>query len=297
MPTPWLRLTVAGLAMLPALLAHSPAALAAELVVTYPADATADDTGSNDLLEILRLALEKTAPDFGTFLLRPAKQRMAEARYLRELQNGGAINIAWSATSAEKEAALLPLRIPLRKGVLGYRVALISKENQAKISQVKSLADLKQLTIGQAADSVDVKLYQANGFTVVTAKYDDLLKMTNAGKIDLFPRSIREGFAEQERHAKENPNLAVEKSLLIYYPWPYYFFFNKADTALHKRIDVGIRRMMRDGSFEAIFTKYNGKAIALANFNGRTIYRLKNDQLPKETPYADSTLWFNPGGQ
>lgn len=117
------------------------AAHGAALKVTYPVNETAGDTRFNDLMEILQTALEKTTSEFGPFELEASKQKMNEERYLAELQKGQVINIAWSSTSTEKEAALLPLRIPLRKGILGYRVALISKENQAKIDQVKSLAD------------------------------------------------------------------------------------------------------------------------------------------------------------
>jgi ABC-type amino acid transport substrate-binding protein len=273
------------------------AAHGAALKVTYPVNETAGDTRFNDLMEILQTALEKTTPEFGPFELEASKQKMNEERYLAELQKGQVINIAWSSTSTEKEAALLPLRIPLRKGILGYRVALISKENQAKIDQVKSLADLKKLTIGQGTGWGDVKLYEANGFSVTTAKYADLFKMTSSGKFDLFPRGISEAFAEYEQHAKSEPNLTVEKNMLIYYPWPYYFFFNKNDVALQKRIETGIRKMIKDGSFDAIFKKYNGKAIEQANFKGRKIYRIKNDLLPKETPYNDTSLWFNPSAQ
>ncbi|HEU4778193.1 MAG TPA: transporter substrate-binding domain-containing protein [Telluria sp.] len=299
-PLPFPRngtLAVRSLALSLALMAGIPGAQAAGVKVTYPANETAGDTRFNDLMEILQGALEKTTAEFGPYELGASKQKMNEERYLSELKAGQSVNIAWSSTSVEKEADLLPLRIPLRKGILGYRVALIAKDRQARIDQVQSLADLKKLTIGQGTGWGDVKLYEANGFNVTTAKYDELFKLTSAGKFDLFPRGISEAFAEQEHQSKSNPNLVVEKNMLIYYPWPYYFFFNKADTALQKRIDTGIRKMMKDGSFDAIFKKYNGKAIEQANFKGRKIYRLKNDMLPKETPYGDTALWFNPSAQ
>lgn len=280
-----------------ALVLYAPGAHGAGIKVTYPANETAGDARFNDLMEILQAALEKTTAEFGPFELAPSKQKMNEERYLNELKNGQIVNIAWSSTSIEKESSLLPLRIPLRKGILGYRVALVSKENQAKIDQVQSLNDLKKLTIGQGTGWGDVKLYEANGFNVTTAKYDDLFKMTGAGKFDLFPRGISEAFAEYEQHAKSEPNLTIEKNMLIYYPWPYYFFFNRSDTALQKRVEAGIRKMIKDGSFDAIFKKYNGKAIEQANFKGRKIYRIKNELLPKETPYSDTSLWFNPSAQ
>jgi hypothetical protein len=275
----------------------STAALGAGLKVTYPANETAGDTRFNDLMEIMRTALEKTTGEFGPFELEASSEKMNEERTLGELKNGKVVNIAWSSTSSDKEQDLLPIRIPLRKGILGYRVALIQADKQAEIDKITTLAELKKLTIGQGTGWGDVKLYESNGFNVTTAKYDDLFKMTATGRFDLFPRGISEAFAEQERNVKANPNLVVEKNILIYYPWPYYFFFNKSDAALQKRMEAGIRKMIKDGSFDTIFKKYNGKAIAQANLKGRKIFRIKNNLLPKETPFEDPSLWFNPVSQ
>ncbi len=118
--------------------------------------------------------------------------------------------------------------------------------------------------------------------------------MTAYKRFDLFPRGINEIFSEFALHSKENPTLAIEKNLLIYYPWPYYFFFNKDDDALKKRIELGLRKMIKDGSFDAIFIKYNGDAIKQANLPGRRLIQINNYLLPKETPLDDATLWFHP---
>lgn len=267
---------------------------AAGITVVYPANEMASDNRYNDLLEILKMALEKTAPEFGPFELGPSDLIMTEARYLFELKNGKHTNIAWSSTSVEKETELLPLRIPLRKGILGYRVAFTSKSKQAKIDQVKTLDGLKALTVGQGVGWGDVKLYEANGIKVIVSKYENLFKMTAGGRFDIFPRGISEIGAEFASHGKDNPTLVVEQNLLIYYPWPYYFFFNKKDVLLRKRIESGILLMKKDGSFDAIFNKFNSKAIEQANLKNRRVIKIKNDMLPKETPLNDPTLWFDP---
>ena len=269
-------------------------ALAIETKIVYPADEDEGDTRVNDLKEILQLALKKTESEYGPFELRSSTLKMNRLRYLSELERGRTINIAWSSTSVEMESRFLPLRIPLRKGILGYRIALIAQENQALIDQVKSIEDLKKLTIGQGLGWLDVQLYEANGIKVEQAKYGNLFRMTTYKRFDLFPRGINEIFSEYALHSKENPTLAIEKNLLIYYPWPYYFFFNKNDVALRKRIELGLRKMIKDGSFDAIFIKYNGDAIKQANLPGRRLIQIKNNLLPKETPLDDATLWFHP---
>ncbi len=278
-----------------ALLLHCALACAAPVItVVYPANEMADDVRFDDLTEILHTALEKTVPDYGPYVLKSSGIRMNEARYLAQLRAGDIVNIMWSSTSVEKEKEFLPIRIPLRKGILGFRVALIAKNNQAKIDQVKTLEDLRHLTVGQGVGWGDSKLYEDNGIQVTQADYDSLFKMTAAGRFDLFPRGIGEILPEYARYAAKNPNLGIEKNLLIYYPWPYYFFFNRRDTALRDRIERGLRKMLADGSYDAIFWKYNGKAIQEANLKGRRVIRLKNDLLPKETPLDNPALWFDP---
>lgn len=220
---------------------------------------------------------------------------MNEARALAELLNpAGMVNIVWSGTSLQKEKDYRALRIPLRKGILGYRVALIAKDRQTDIDRIRNLDDLRKASIGQGIGWGDVAIYRANGIGVQTAGYESLFKMVAANRIDLFPRGINEVFPEHAARQDAIPDLAVEKNLLIYYPWPYYFFFNKFDRALPKRIESGIRKMIRDGSFDALFMKYNRASILKANLKHRRIIRLKNPTLPKETPLNDASLWFDP---
>jgi hypothetical protein len=268
--------------------------VAAVQVVTYPANETASDPRYNDLIEILHTALEKTVPEYGPYQLGPSKLEMNEARYLRELHDGNSINIIWSSTSFEKERDYLPLRIPLRKGLLGYRVAFTSATNQAKIDKVKTIDDLRKLTMGQGTGWGDVRLYQDNGIDVVTTKYENLFRMVAQSRFDLFPRGIGEVFNEFEVYGKQVPGLQIENNLLFYYPWPYYFFFKKNDNALYERVEKGIRKMMADGSFDAIFRKYNDKAIRQARLKERRLIKLENRFLPKETPLNDAGLWFDP---
>jgi hypothetical protein len=174
----------------------SSVAWADTLRVVYPYSGTANDVRFRDLLEVLRTALDKTTPDYGPYELHRFQDSMNEARYLFELKSGHNINIAWSSTSVEKEQEFLPIRVPLRKGLLGYRVALISVDAQDQIDRLQSLNDLRQLSVGQGIGWGDVDVYKANGIRVVTANYDNLFKMTALHRFDLFPRGVSEVLAE-----------------------------------------------------------------------------------------------------
>lgn len=267
----------------------------AQTRVVYPAFESGADSRYNDLLEILKTALDKTAAEYGPYTLQPSRSAMNEARSLVELSKpSGMVNIAWCGTSVQKEKDYRPVRIPLRKGILGYRVALIAKNRQAAVDRIRNLDDLKKISVAQGIGWGDVGIYKANGIKVHTAGYESLFKMVAANRVDLFPRGINEVFKEYAARHDAIPDLAVERHLLVYYPWPYYFFFNKADQSLAKRVETGIRKMMKDGSFDAIFMKYNSASILQADLGSRRIIRIRNPFLPKATPLADASLWFDP---
>lgn len=220
---------------------------------------------------------------------------MNEVRSLAELKrNDNSVTVVWSPTSEELEQQFIPIRIPLRKGLLGLRIALIDANNQSKLDQVNSLADLKKFNLGMGIGWVDLSVLKANDLNVITANYDALFAMTAHDRFDLFPRGINEVFNEYDQRRAIYPNLAIEKNLLIYYPWPYYFFVNKNNQQLAERIRVGLERMIADGTFHRIFMKYNGEAIKRANLSQRRIIQLKNPFLPKQTP-TDPRYWFFPG--
>lgn len=268
--------------------------LAAGVRVTYPTGDIPNDPRFNDVIEILRTALEKTRPQYGPYELGPANAPMPKARYLMEMENGGEINVVWNGTSIELEQRFLPIRIPLRKGLLGYRISFITAENQSKIDQVNTEDDLKKISIGQGIGWGDISIYEHIGINVTKAKYSQLFKMLSLKRFEMFPRGIGEVFTEYELNRQDNPNLVIEKNLVLYYPFPYYYFFNHKDTALKQRVETGLRMMQKDGSFDAIFRKYNQEAIEKAQLKKRRIIRLVNPNLPKETPLQDASLWYDP---
>ena len=62
---------------------------------------------------------------------------------------------------AEAERALNVVRIPINRGLIGYRVFIIQKDRQADFDRVRSLADLKALTGGQGLGWIDTEIMKA----------------------------------------------------------------------------------------------------------------------------------------
>ncbi len=253
----------------------------------YPASEIANDTRHQDLIEILRTALDKTVTTYGPYQLRASNLPMPKLRYLSELEQGGEITVIWTSTSNQMEQRYLPIRVPLRQGLMGYRVCLITRDMQARIDLVKTVADLKQLVIGQGQNWGDTAVYEAHGIPVMRAKYENLFPMLANKRFDLFPRGVNEVFAEWENYRQTYPDLVVEKNLLIHYVWPYYFFVRHGDQARAERISAGLRKMQKDGSLEAIFRKYHARNLQRAQLQGRRVIELDNPLLPPDAPPDD----------
>lgn len=244
-------------------------------------------------IKMLKLAVDHS--DNPDYKIEVIKEDFTQARVNEEVRSGGLLDLCWASSDAEIESQLRPIRIPLFKGLLGYRIFIINKNNQAKFDQVKTLDDLKKLTIGQGRTWADGRILEANGFNVIkTNKYPSLFYMVEGGRFDGFPRGVHEPFGELE--ARPTMELTVEKNLMVYYQMPFYLFVSPSNQTLAKDLETGFERAIAKGEFDKVF--YGDKSIQdvlqKANMKNRTLFKLENPLLSKETPIERKELWFDP---
>ena len=108
--------------LLLALLLIASPVLAADDVMRYPRAPAGDEFRPLYPLALLQLALDKAASDLR---LEPSDYHMEQQRALLSLERGEAVDVVWTMTSIEREQRLLPVRIPLDKGLYGWRIALL----------------------------------------------------------------------------------------------------------------------------------------------------------------------------
>ncbi len=264
------------------------------LKVVYPAPISALDARSDDLVALLRAALERTESSHGPFELQPSIPLETLARQIVQLEQGAGLSVIWASPSAVPERNLRPVRVPTRRGLLGFRVALIHERSQAALRRVRDADGLRRFVLGQGSSWPEVEMYRAHGFQVETGNYEALFRMLHQGRFDLFPRGVNEAFAEQAARAAQLPGLVVEKSLLIHYPLPYYFYCHRDANALADRLEKGLRAMVRDGSYEAHFWRFHGDAIRQARLQDRRLIQLSNPQLAPGSVPTDAALWLDP---
>jgi ABC-type amino acid transport substrate-binding protein len=216
---------------------------------------------------------------------------MLQVRAVREVEKNETLNVMWTMTSAEREETLLPIRIPIDKGLLGWRLLLVRKDRLAQFADIKTSAQLQKLVSGQGADWPDTTILKQGGYTVdESARYNDLFQKLTAGRIDFFPRSVLEVWGELD--GRKNEPFAVEPGLALHYPTALYFFVNKKNVPLAADITAGLEAALADGSFEALFQQHFGKLVARSGLASRRVFEIKNPLLPVQTPLNDKRLWL-----
>ncbi len=115
------RLSAVALALVMLLIAVPlPRVQAAETIIySWPATLQ-QDPRSYYPIALLRLALAKAGGDYE---LKPSKRDQSQRRSLRQLAAGLGMDVVWTFTSIEREKNLLPIRIPIDRGLLGWLAA------------------------------------------------------------------------------------------------------------------------------------------------------------------------------
>jgi hypothetical protein len=289
-------LLAAGLTVL-APLAPPPALGAEELVIRYPRREVEGDTRSDYFIGLLELALARTADAEGPFRVEPSKVPMVQARAVKSLEQGKHVDLLWTMTSKEREQRMLPVRIPLLRGLLGYRVFIIRPDDAPRFAAIDSVGQLKALKAGQGADWPDTEILRANGLSVVTnPHYDPLWGMLERKRFDYFPRGINEPWAELR--ARPQSGFVVEETLALRYPTAIYYFVHRDNASLAARVERGLRALLADGGLEALLRNHEStrEIFEKGALEQRRILALENPLLPEATPTDDPALWYRPGG-
>lgn len=267
----------------------SAAVVAAEEIIVW--DRTYDQAS---MLDVVQLAFKKTSDNTPFRLVRSVE--MEQGRVMRELQNSRRVDIAAFAPTPEREQQAIAVRIPVSKGLLGFRVCLIRAGEEDKFKDIRSIDDWLSagFQLGQGTHWPDTPILESNGLKVVkSVRYKPLFHMLERKRFDCFPRSINEVRSELER--PENNKLALEKYLMFQYRLPTFFFVNKNKPGLANRIERGLNIAIKDGSFDRLFNQHHKVTLDKINMKQRKIIKLNNPYLSEETQsiVERSELWLN----
>jgi hypothetical protein len=243
--------------------------------------------------EILELAFKKTEDLYPPVRL----QRSTPMEYpdaISSIANRGAIDVISAASSRTNDSELYPIAFPVLKGLLGHRVCLIRKGEQARFDGLMTGYDFteKKINICQGEYWPDTEVLQRNGLPVVTSKaYLPIFDMLKTGECDCFLRGAQEIIPEyQSRKAQVD----IEQSFLVQYPQPGFFYVNRDNKLLAMRIELGLLRALDDGSYQELFNKLMSPQLDQLNLKSRTSIRLNIPDMSETNLSIQraSGLWY-----
>lgn len=264
------------------------AASSATWNIYYPQPEDELDLRTTYPLAVLALALDHTGVRYN---LVASQKPMGQGRSIKQLKANREISLVWSMTDRTREQELLPVRIPIYKGLIGWRIFLVKPQYRDTFRGFTSLEELRQYLPVQGHDWPDTRILRANGFEVVTGTgMNDLYTLVDNDRANFFPRSVVEIWEEVEN----NPyNLVVEPHIAIRYPTATYFFVNKKNVVLARLLETGFRRAIASGEFDRLFYQIHETYLSRANLGERLTFELNNPILPAKTPTGDSELWYD----
>lgn len=277
-------------------LAIALSATALAMDVVKPFQSEADRVRYAFHYELLDAILQRTVGQYGPYAMQPYREPISASRGHQEAIRGDILNLLISdAGQRIIDEGMIPIPYPLDKGLLGYRIALIRRQDQARIGRIDTIEQLRSLTVGQGRNWGDVKIFEYNRIPIdaTSTTYESLFAMLGRGRFDLFPRGATEIGRELAAYGSTYPDLAIDRHLLIKYPYAQFFYVSKSAPHLAARLKDGIQQMLGDGSFDALFDKHFAKDLADLKLGQRVVIALENPYLPGWVPLQRKELWFD----
>ncbi len=242
---------------------------------------------------LLKKILDVTADNYGIAHIQHAKLEMKRDRIFINLIEGTKIHVMAEAPKPGWESQLIPVRIPIRKGIQGFRTFLILKKNQIMLSKIKTIEEFKKIPTGSGQQWSTTRVLTENGFNVVTGvDYEGLFKMLMKDRFITFGRGINETSVEYAQRKNIYPDLAIEQNLLLYIPLPTYYFVTPKKPELAERIEKGLITLIDNGTFDVFFNQHFGEIIKNANLSKRKIFKISNPNLSSLTPLNIKKYWY-----
>lgn len=230
---------------------------------------------------IMHRALQVTNDEFGDYTIVRSSE-MGQTRALRALAHDQ-LDIAHFVSTKEREAQADVIHIPIMQGLLGYRLCLITTNNQQKFSHIGSKNEwiANNIITGQHYNWPDSTILQSNKLAVVTTYKTELLFQQLAkNRFDCFSRGLSEISNEQLDH--QDLGIVIEKNIVIYYPLPQFFFVNPAKPVLTKRLRKGLLSLQENNELDNIFNDYYDEIINRLNLKNRVFISLHNPTLSQQ---------------
>lgn len=205
------------------------------------------------------------------------------------------IDIVIGYATNERVTKYRSIPIPTMKGLNGWRVPLVHKDNVDMFKGVTSFEEFKSFSPGLHHRWTDNKILAANSIdTIKGSNYIGLFQMLHKKRFDYFPLSVIEATREVEKHRLlYQLDILVEPNIMITYPVCFYFYVKKSNAKLANEITNGFERIVANGEYDKVFEKHHGDIFSRYIKESRQIFYLENPLLPSNVPLDREELWLH----
>lgn len=255
------------------------------------------DISHDYYLKLISKTFQKADPQVPPPKLVPSFP-MQQGRAVSELRKSENIDLFWIGTDKAKERNLISVKIPLERGLMGFRRFIIHKDNVAMFDKILSIEDLKSLVACQGTHWPDTKIMRAAGLVVdASPVYEHHFDKVSAKRCDYFPRGFHEGQAEIDQRRGLYPDLVLYQRIILQYPFTVYAFFSREKHAFAEKLERGLRIMLEDGSLGQHMATHplTAHVFPLHQWKKSLLIQIPNKDVgnTKNSPFAD--YWLSPG--
>ena len=227
--------------------------------------------------QLMKRIMEVTEEQYGSYDIVRSTLPMNRSRALINMIKGDTLNVFIGPNTQEWDQKTIVIKIPVRLGLLSYRLLLIHKDDLELFSHIDTAKQLKALTAGLRPKWLTTKIFKQKKFTLIESEnYDGLFNLLDKHKFHYFPRSIYEIHDELADRSSLYENLVIEPTLALYIPTPTYVYVSATQPKLAKRISDGLTFLFESGELTKTVEKYYGNAIKKAQLSQRKIIAIEN---------------------
>jgi len=211
-------------------------------------------------------------------------------------RNPFALSVGVYGAGVDVNRRLLPVPIPVTGGILGLRSGWTHRSQMAQLATIRTRQDLGDIVLLQGLGWSDVDIFDAAGLRTFTARSEDLFRLVDHQRVQLFPRGIAELEREAQLMASSTSDTVLDPHLLLAYPFAGFFYVSPDNQPLADAIQTGFERAIADGSYqrlveELIFTPWLRRTLVLKN---RRVIVLANPVAADVLSAVDSRHWIVP---
>ena len=211
-------------------------------------------------------------------------------------RNPFALSVGVYGAGVDVNRRLLPVPIPVTGGILGLRSGWTHRSQMARLATIRTRQDLGDIVLLQGLGWSDVDIFDAAGLRTFTARSEDLFRLVDHQRVQLFPRGIAELEREVQLMASSTSDTSLDPHLLLAYPFAGFFYVSPDNQPLADAIRTGFERAIADGSYqrlveELIFTPWLRRTLLLKN---RRVIALANPVAADVLSAVESRHWIVP---